>query len=103
MKHLTTIAAALSLTFTATVAPLPAAAAPKRVKGEYCYFPVEPGTWVGFFDGGKRETAWNGRDVIRQVTFWRCFQTKANCVAWKYWVQTDYSGPAPQITWCRRK
>ncbi len=43
-----------------------------------------------------------GRDVIRQVTLWRCFRTKAQCVAWKYWAQTDYDR-GPNVTWCRRK
>jgi hypothetical protein len=40
--------------------------------------------------------------VIRQVTIWRCFRTKAACVAWKYWAQTDYD-KGPNLTWCRRK
>jgi hypothetical protein len=100
MKPLLSIAAALTL-----ASPLllhPAAAAPPRVEGALCYFPVAKGTWVGFFDGGYEETNFMGRDVIRQVTIWRCFRTKAACVAWKYWAQTDYD-KGPNLTWCRRK
>ena len=102
MTHLTPVIAALSISLTTLLAPSPLFAAPPRVEGERCYFPVEKGTWVGFFDGGYADTGWNGRDIIRQVTIWRCFRTKANCVAWKYWVQTDYD-KGPNVTWCRRK
>jgi hypothetical protein len=102
MKPHLAFAAALIFTLPALLPAVPAAAAPKRVKGAACYFPVERGTWVGFFDGGKRQTAWNGREYIHQVTFWRCFRTKADCTAWKYWVQTDFPD-GPNLTWCRRK
>jgi hypothetical protein len=100
MKSSVQIALALSLCFPALLAP--ASAAPPRIEGERCYFPVERGTWVGFFDGGYEETSFTGRDVIRQVTIWRCFGSKAACTAWKYWAQTDYD-KGPQVTWCRRK
>ena len=102
MKPLLSIAAALALAFSAVLTSIPTSAAPPRVKGERCYFPVAKGTWVGFFDGGYEETNFMGRDVIRQVTLWRCFRTKAQCVAWKYWAQTDYDR-GPNLTWCRRK
>jgi hypothetical protein len=102
MKPHLAFAAALIIALPALLPAVPAAAAPPRVRGEACYFPVEPGIWVGFFDGGKLETAWNGRDHIRHVTFWRCFDTKAQCTAWKYWVQTDFPD-GPNLTWCRRK
>ena len=81
----------------------PVEAAPRRVEGTACHFPVRPGTWVGFFDGGYEDTGFDGRDVIRQVTIWRCFKSKAACTEWKYWVQTDYAGAAPQLTSCRKK
>ena len=102
MKPLPSLAAAFSLALSALLPPAPASAAPPRVEGERCYFPVERGTWVGFLDGGYEETNFLGRDVIRQVTIWRCFRTKAACTAWKYWAQTDYD-KGPQVTWCRRK
>jgi hypothetical protein len=102
MKSVYSFALTAAFALAALVPPLPAIAAPPRVKGELCYFPVEPGTWVGFFDGGKRQTAWNGREYTHQVTFWRCFRTKAQCTAWKYWVQTDFPD-GPNLTWCRRK
>ena len=102
MKPLPSIFAALTLTFAALLPSVSASAAPPRIEGERCYFPVAKGTWVGFFDGGYEETNFTGRDVRRQVTIWRCFRTKAQCVAWKYWAQTDYDR-GPQVTWCRRK
>lgn len=102
MKPLLSTAAAFSLAFSAILTSTPASAAPPRIEGERCYFPVAKGTWVGFFDGGYEETNFMGRDVRRQVTIWRCFRTKAACVAWKYWAQTDYDR-GPQVTWCRRK
>lgn len=100
MRKFIVLAAAIALV---PISAAPAQTAPKRVEGKACYFPVRPGTWVGFFDGGYEETGFNGHDYIRQVTIWRCFKTKADCTAWKYWVQTDYYGPASQTTWCRRK
>jgi hypothetical protein len=102
MKPLLSFAAALCLAFTALLAAAPATAAPPRVEGARCQFPVARGTWVGFFDGGYGDTAPDGRDFISQVTIWRCFHSKAECVAWKYWAQTDYD-KGPQLTWCRRK
>lgn len=78
-------------------------AAPKRVEGRLCHFPnVAKGTWVGFFDGYQEITRWNGEDGRASVTVWRCFKTKADCTAWKYWMQTDYRA-GPQLTWCRKK
>ena len=100
MKAIPVLALAMSLSFPALFTQ--AAAAPPRVEGERCYFPVAKGTWVGFFDGGYEETTFTGRDVRRQVTIWRCFRTKAACTAWKYWAQTDYD-KGPSVTWCRRK
>ena len=81
----------------------PAQAAPKRIEGRTCHFPnVAKGTWVGFLDGWKEVTYWNGKDGRENVTVWRCFKTRADCTAWKYWVQTDYRA-GPQLTWCRKK
>jgi hypothetical protein len=92
----------LALSLALPALSLPASAAPPRVEGERCYFPVERGTWVGFLNGYYETTGWHGRDVIREVTIWRCFRTKAACTAWKYWAQTDY-GRLPPTAWCRRK
>lgn len=103
MKLLPVISAAalaFSLAIPAVIAPTEAA--PKRVKGSYCHFPVAKGTWVGFLDGSYEETSFMGRDVIRRITLWRCFRTKADCTAWKYWAQTDY-GRLPPTAWCRKK
>jgi hypothetical protein len=93
---------ALALSLSLPIFTAPTLAAPSRVEGARCYFPVARGTWVGFFDGGYEETTLTGRDVRRQVTIWRCFRTKAACVAWKYWAQTDYD-KGPNVTWCRSK
>jgi hypothetical protein len=83
--------------------PVQALAAPPRVDGHACHFPnVKRGTWVGFFDGAKSVTRFDGEDGREHVTFWRCFNTAAECKAWKYWVQTDYRA-GPQVTWCRKK
>jgi hypothetical protein len=96
---ISTIALSLALPGLAT----PANAAPRRVEGQYCHFPhVQKGTWVGFFDGWQQVTRFDGEDGRESVTIWRCFQTKADCTAWKYWAQTDYRG-GPQLTWCRKK
>jgi hypothetical protein len=101
-KMKATLLFVFALSLSLQIFPPPASAAPPRVEGERCYFPVERGTWVGFFDGGYEETSFTGRDVRRQVTIWRCFRSKAACVAWKYWAQTDYD-KGPNLTWCRRK
>ena len=93
---------ALALCLSLPAFHMPALASPPRIKGERCYFPVVRGTWVGFFEGGYGDTALDGRDIRRQITIWRCFRTKAACVAWKYWAQTDYD-KGPNLTWCRRK
>ncbi|MGB8819180.1 MAG: hypothetical protein WCC66_14790 [Rhizobiaceae bacterium] len=96
----------ISLALAGMIVPAwsPAEAAPKRVSGERCAFPrVSQGTWVGFFDGYEAATdVFTLRDSRRHITVWRCFRTKANCTAWKYWMQTDYRA-GPQLTWCRRK
>jgi hypothetical protein len=102
MKTLLSLAAALSLASAAFLPSSPASAAPPRVEGERCHFPAAKGTWVGFFDGGYEDPTPMGRDEIRQVTIWRCFRTKAACVAWKYWAQTDYD-KGLNVAWCRRK
>ena len=102
MKPHLPLALAFSLALSALLPSASANAAPPRVEGAPCHFPVARGTWVGFFDGGYEETTFTGRDVIRQVTIWRCFRAKAQCVAWKYWAQTDYD-KGPNVTWCRRK
>jgi hypothetical protein len=83
---------------------VPAHAAPKRVNGNYCHFPnVKSGTYVGFFDGyGEAFDVFRLRDTRDQITVWRCFKTKADCNAWKYWMQTDYAA-GPRVTWCRKK
>ena len=81
----------------------PAFAAPPRVEGEACNFShVKLGTWVGFFDGEEAEARFLNDDYHEHVTLWRCFNTKADCVAWKYWAQTDHRA-GPQLTWCRKK
>lgn len=101
MKNPLLFAAALSLAMPIYVTP--SGAAPKRVEGRVCNFPhVKPGTWVGFFDGWEAVTRLDGADGRESVTVWRCFQTKAECTAWKYWMQTDYRA-GPQLTWCKRK
>jgi hypothetical protein len=90
----------------ATALPIsakPSFAAPPRVEGHYCNFPnVRHGTWVGFFDGSRTVTRFDGEDGREHITLWRCFNTKAECTAWKYWAQTDYRA-GPQLTWCRKK
>ena len=104
MRMLIPSLAAITLVLSPVMAPSEALAAPPRVKGERCYFPnVERGTWVGFFDGYENDTdVFTLRDINRHVTSWRCFKSKADCTAWKYWMQTDYSA-GPKLTWCRKK
>lgn len=81
---------------------MPAFAAPPRVEGERCAAGRAPaGTWIGFFDGYETTSRFVSReDVFWPVTEWRCFNTRSECVAWKYWMQTDYRASQ---TWCRRK
>lgn len=80
----------------------PALSAPPRVEGEHCAAGRAPaGTWIGFFDGYETTTRFVSReDSYWPVTEWRCFQSRADCVAWKYWMQTDYRASQ---TWCRKK
>jgi hypothetical protein len=80
----------------------PALSAPPRLEGEYCAAGRAPaGTWIGFFDGYEKETRFVSReDSYWPVTEWRCFNSKADCIAWKYWMQTDYRASQ---TWCRKK
>jgi hypothetical protein len=95
---------AAAFAFSTVLLPVSGEAAPLRVKGERCYFPnVERGKWVGFFDGYEEATnVFNLRDSRRHITVWRCFSSKAECTAWKYWMQTDYNA-GPKLTWCKRK
>jgi hypothetical protein len=99
---------ALALTFVIssvlTGATQGAVAAPKRVEGRVCHFPnVQRGTWIGFFDGYEEAmNVFTLKDGRRHITVWRCFSTKADCTAWKYWMQTDYRAGS-QLTWCRKK
>jgi hypothetical protein len=104
MPMKTHLISALALFLSLPAMPQPAAAAPQRVEGRYCNFPhVAKGTWVGFFDGSEEALdIFNMRDSRRSITVWRCFKTKADCTAWKYWMQTDYRA-GPQLTWCRKK
>lgn len=96
--------AAFSLSMCLPLFIAPASAAPKRVNGSYCHFPnVAKGTWVGYFDGAEETiSVFSGKDTVRPITVWRCFKTKADCTAWKYWMQTDYRA-GPQLAWCRKK
>ena len=81
----------------------PAFAAPPRIEGQRCHFPhVKPGTWVGFFDGQEAQPRFLNSETYAPVTLWRCFNTKAECIAWKYWAQSDHRA-GPQVTWCRKK
>lgn len=104
MRKILPAFAALSLALAPNVLPVDAHAAPPRIKGERCHFPnVQRGTWVGFFDGYEEGTSvFTLRDIRRHVTVWRCFNSKADCTAWKYWMQTDYDA-GPKLTWCRKK
>lgn len=82
---------------------VPATAAPPRVEGHACNYPhVKQRTWVGFFDGQEAEARFLNDERHEHVTLWRCFDTKAECVAWKYWAQTDHRA-GPQLAWCRKK
>jgi hypothetical protein len=98
-KHL--IACTLLASLVALI-PTGAPAAPKRIQGERCDFPrVAAGAWVGFFDGYETTSRFVSReDEHRPVRQWRCFRIKADCTAWKYWMQTDYRASQ---TWCRRR
>lgn len=80
----------------------PTYAAPPRVEGQRCAPARAPsGTWIGFFDGHETTSRFVSReDEFWPVTEWRCFDNRADCVAWKYWMQTDYRASQ---TWCRRK
>lgn len=80
----------------------PAHSAPPRIEGERCAAAHAPaGTWIGFFDGHETVSRFISReDTYWRVIEWRCFASKADCVAWKYWMQTDYRASQ---TWCRRK
>lgn len=102
MKSALIVALGLSLGLPLCIAP--ASAAPKRVNGAYCHFPnVAKGTWVGYFDGADEAfNVFDMKDTVRHITVWRCFKSKADCTAWKYWMQTDYRA-GPQLTWCRKK
>lgn len=101
MNRLAVLTLILATALPVSIAP--ALAAPLRVKGQRCDFPhVRPGTWVGFFDGEEAEARFLSDDRHEHVTLWRCFNTKAECVAWKYWAQTDHRA-GPQLTWCRKK
>ena len=86
------------------IAPVSSFSAPARVEGARCHFPsVAKGTWVGYFDGAEEAfDLFKMKDSKRHITVWRCFRTKADCTAWKYWMQTDYRA-GPQLTWCRKK
>jgi hypothetical protein len=79
-----------------------ALAAPPRVEGQQCAPARAPaGKWIGFFDGHETTSRFVSReDAFWPVTEWRCFNNKADCLAWKYWMQTDYRASQ---TWCRRK
>ena len=95
---------ALVLCVSAPVFVSPVSAAPKRVDGLRCNSASAANAkWVGFFSGYKADPIISNRDDRRiNVTAWRCFKTKADCTAWKYWMQTDYLAGG-QTTWCRRK
>ena len=80
----------------------PALSAPSRIEGERCAAGRAPaGTWIGFFDGHETTSRFVSReDTYWRVIEWRCFDSKADCTAWKYWMQTDYRASQ---TWCRKK
>jgi hypothetical protein len=103
MKTSFSIAAAATFAFAGLVPTVTAEAAPKRVNGYYCESPLPSGTWVGYFSGVKPYPIISGGDDrYVPVTRRACFSTKADCVAWKYWMQTDYPHQVP-TAWCRRK
>ncbi len=80
----------------------PASAAPPRLEGKTCPFKVPPGTWVGYFDGYRESPFITREDSYWPVTRLRCFKTRADCIAWKYWIQTDFPA-GTRTTWCRLK
>lgn len=102
MKTMLLLALALSVSAPAFLSP--ASAAPKRVDGLRCNSAnAANAAWVGFFSGYRADPIIsNGDDRRINITVWRCFKTKADCTAWKYWMQTDYLAGG-QTTWCRRK
>ncbi|MGL4490570.1 MAG: hypothetical protein ACRCU5_14120 [Rhizobiaceae bacterium] len=80
-----------------------AVAAPKRVAGFSCSFQrAPPGTWIGYFQGVKESPIISFGDRYYPVSILRCFNTRADCNAWKYWVQTDYP-IAVRTASCKRK
>lgn len=94
----------LALAFSVETFVVPADAAPERVEGLRCNsVNAANARWIGFFSGYREDPIIsNGDDRRINVTVWRCFKTKADCTAWKYWMQTDYLAGG-QATWCRRK
>jgi hypothetical protein len=103
MKTLFSLAVAAISALAGFVPPGTAEAAPKRVEGSYCESPLPSGTWVGYFSGLKPYPIISGGDDrYVPVTRRACFSTKADCVAWKYWMQTDYPQQV-RTAWCRRK
>jgi hypothetical protein len=103
MKSAFQIGAAATIALTALIPPVVTEAAPKRVKGYYCESPLPSGTWVGYFSGVRPDPIISfGDDRYIPVSRRACFSTKADCVAWKYWMQTDYPQQV-RAAWCRRK
>ena len=104
MRNLIPAVAAAMLALSPAIFPEAAFAAPPRIKGERCNVgSASPGTWVGYFDGYREVTSvFTLRDIRKNVTAWRCFRSKADCTAWKYWMQTDFDA-GPKVTWCRKK
>ncbi len=102
MRSLLLLALAVTVSAPAFVAS--AGAAPKRVEGLRCNSANASNTnWVGFFSGYRADPIIsNGDDRRINITAQRCFKTKADCTAWKYWMQTDYLAGG-QTTWCRKR
>jgi hypothetical protein len=103
MKALLKAVMVFSIASSGLVMPQNVFAAPKRVEGRSCsFYRAAPGTWLGYFDGVKESPIISFGDRYYPVTIVRCFKTRADCKAWKYWVQTDYP-IAPRAAWCRKK
>lgn len=103
MKRISTVFLVSAALVTALFPMTTAQAAPERVDGFYCESPLPAGTWMGYFDGLREDPIIsNGDDSYQPVTRRLCFASKADCVAWKYWMQTDYP-TGVRSTWCKRK
>ena len=67
------------------------AAAPPRVEAFHCSYLVSSvgaaNVWQTWFNGERS----NLFDRVTRLIAAPCFQTEANCKAWLYWAQSDYT------------